>query len=243
MPVDPRYSRLVAIALGPVLLPQARHTRRSIPRLPDAAPPWSGTIAGDNPVSILVLGDSTAAGVGAQTQDEALPGNLARTLASAWERGATWRAIGENGATSRDIVRRYLGAATEHSYDIVFVTIGANDALGLRSRRAFRRDFLAILRRLRSVSPRALILVSCLPGFSQFEALPNPLRWVLNLHARSIEDAARAFVRGEPGVLMSPPAPVYAEGFFASDRFHPSSQGYREWVEFALTDAKLLGTS
>jgi lysophospholipase L1-like esterase len=161
----------------------------------------------------------------------------------AWERGATWRAIGENGATSRDLVRRYLADAAEQSYDIVFVTVGANDALGLRSWRAFRRDFRVILRRLRSVSPHALILVACLPGFSQFEALPNPLRWVLNLHARSIEDAARAFVLGEPGVLMSPPAPVYAAGFFASDRFHPSSQGYREWVDFALTDAKLLGNS
>ena len=41
---------------------------------------------------------------------------------------------------------------------------------------------------------------------------------------------------------MSPPAPEYTEGFFASDRFHPSPKGYREWVEFALTDAKLLGT-
>ena len=230
----------MAVALAPILLPQARRARRTIPRLPDAAQPWTGTVAGDDPVSILVLGDSTAAGVGADTQDDALPGNLARTLAAAWERGATWRAIGANGATSRDLVRRYLGEATEESYDIVFVTIGANDALALRSRRAFRRDFRTILRRLRSVSPRALILVSCLPAFWQFEALPNPLRYALNLHAHSIEDAARAFVRGEPGVLMSPPAPVYTAGFFASDRFHPSSTGYREWVEFALTDAKLL---
>jgi lysophospholipase L1-like esterase len=193
-------------------------------------------------VSILVLGDSTAAGVGAATQDEALPGNLARTLASAWERGATWRAIGENGATSRDIVRRYLAAASDRSYDIVFVTIGANDALGLRSRGAFRRDFRTILRRIRSVSPKALILVSCLPGFAQFDALPNPLRWALGLHADSLESVARSFVRGEPGVLMSAPAPVYEPGFFASDRFHPSSQGYREWVEFALADAKLLSS-
>lgn len=240
MPVNPRYSRLVAVALGPILLPQARRTRRAIPRLPDAAQPWEGRVDGDDPISILVVGDSTAAGVGALTQDDALPGNLARTLGTAWERGATWRAVGENGATSRDIVRRYLADASDRPYDIVFVTIGANDALGLRSRSAFRRDFRIILRRLRSVSPDALILVSCLPGFAQFRALPNPLRWALQLHARSIEDSARAFVRGEPGVLMSPPAPVYADGFFASDRFHPSPTGYREWVEFALTDAKLL---
>jgi lysophospholipase L1-like esterase len=243
MSINPKLSRLVAVALGAVLLPQGLRTRKAIPRLPDAALPWNGEVAGADPISILVLGDSTAAGVGAETQDDALPGNLARTLATAWERGATWRAVGENGATTRDIVQRHLADATSRSYDIVFVTIGANDALGLRSRRAFRRDFRTILRRLRSVSPKALIMVACFPGFAQFSALPNPLRWVLALHAQNLESAARSFVRGEPGALMSPPAPKYTDGFFASDRFHPSAKGYREWVDFALTDAKLVSNS
>lgn len=243
MPVNPRYSRLIAVLLGPVLLPQARYARRVIPRLPDAVQPWQGTVAGRDPVSILVVGDSTAAGVGAETQDEALPGNLARRLSSEWERGALWRAIGENGATSQDIVRRFLDDASTQVYDLIFLSVGANDALKLRSRAAFRRDFRTILRRLRSVSPHALILVSNLPGFSQFTALPNPLRWALGLHATSLESVARRFVRSEPGVLMSPPAPQYTPGFFASDGFHPSAQGYREWVDFALTDARLIRTS
>jgi lysophospholipase L1-like esterase len=240
MSLNPRYSRVVAVLLGAVLLPQARRTKRAIPRLPDAARPWNGNIEGDDPVSILVLGDSTAAGVGADTQDDALPGNLARALSSEWERGVSWRAIGENGATTSDIVRRYLDEASDQQYDIIFISIGANDALKLRSARAFRRNFGAIVRRLRSVSPKALILVSCLPGFSQFVALPNPLRWALHLHAQSLEAVARQFVRSEPGVLMSPPAPTYTTDFFASDRFHPSPTGYREWVEFALTGAGLV---
>jgi lysophospholipase L1-like esterase len=243
MQVNPRLSRLVAIVLGPVVLPQARRAKREIPRLPDAATPWNGTVPGDDPISILVLGDSTAAGVGAETQDDALPGNLARVLSAEWERGVTWRAIGENGATSGDIVPRFLDQAGHEQYDVVFVSIGANDALKLRSRAAFRRDFRTILRRLRSVSPKALILVSSLPGFGQFEALPNPLRWALHLHGQNLEAAARAVVAREPGVIMSPPAPPYTPGFFASDRFHPSASGYRDWVEFALTDAKLIRSS
>jgi lysophospholipase L1-like esterase len=242
MSLNPSLSRVVAVLLGPVLLPQARRLRRAIPRLPDAALPWHGEVPGADPVSILVLGDSTAAGVGAASQEDALPGNLARALAAEWERGATWRAIGENGATAADIVSRYLGPASERQYDIVFLSIGANDALTLRSRGAFRRDFRTILLRLRAVSPKALILVSSLPAFFRFEALPNPLRWALYLHSQSLEGAARRLARSEPGVIMSPPPPPYTPGFFASDLFHPSAQGYREWVEFALTDAKLLRT-
>ena len=151
------------------------------------------------------------------------------------------------GARSARTVRRVKTSCARisptrstRSYDLVFVSIGANDALKLRSRAAFRRSFRRIIRRLRSVSPKALILVSSLPGFAQFAALPNPLRWALQLHARSLEDVARRFVATEPGVLMSPPAPKYTAGFFASDRFHPSAQGYRDWVDFALVDAKLV---
>ncbi|MCU1551609.1 MAG: hypothetical protein JWR36_2169 [Glaciihabitans sp.] len=226
--------------LGPVLLAQGRRMRRIIPRLPDAAQPWSGAIAGDDAIRILVLGDSTAAGVGADTQEDALPGNLARALSSEWERGVVWRAIGENGATAEDIVLRFLDEASHESYDVIFLTIGANDALTLRSRGAFRRDFRTILRRLRSVNPKALILVSSLPAFFRFEALPNPLRWALYLHSQSLESAARKFARSEPGVIMSPPPPPYTPGFFASDLFHPSAQGYSDWVDFALTEAKLI---
>jgi len=243
MRINPRFSRAIAVLLGPVVLPQARRVRKAIPRLPDAALPWAGAIAGDDPVRILVLGDSTAAGVGAETQEDALPGNLARALSAEWERGATWRSIGENGATAQDIVLRFLDDAGHERYDVIFLSIGANDALNLRSRSAFCRDFRAILRRLRAANPKVLILVSSLPAFFRFAPLPNPLRWALYLHSQNLEAAARRFVRSEPGVIMSPPPPPYTPGFFASDLFHPSAQGYREWVEFALRDAGLIRAS
>lgn len=222
---------------SPVLIAQGRRLRRDTPRLPDAALPWVGSLAGDRPLRLLVLGDSTAAGVGAATQDDALPGNLARELHSLTGRGIEWKAIGENGATSRDLVERYLDEATECSYDVVFLSIGANDALGLRSRSAFRRDIRTLLTRLRTASPDAQILVSSLPAFFRFELLPNPLRFNLYLHSQSLEDAAREVVATLDRVHMSPPPPPYTDGFFASDLFHPSATGYRDWARFAIEDA------
>lgn len=222
---------------APVLIAQGRRLRRDTPRLPDAAQPWTGSIPGPRPDRLLVLGDSTAAGVGAATQDEALPGNLARELSARSGRGIEWRALGRNGATARDLITDYLDAATAEPYDVIFLTIGANDALGLRPRGAFRRDILTILDRLRLASPDAIILMSSLPAFFRFELLPNPLRWNLYLHSRSLEDAARGVVAFHPGVHMSPPPPPYTEGFFATDLFHPSAIGYRDWARFAIEDA------
>jgi len=224
---------------APVLIVQGRRLRRDTPRLPDAAQPWHGELEGPEPLRLLVLGDSTAAGVGAETQDAALPGNLARELAARTGRGVVWRAVGRNGATSHDLVTDYLGDAVSEPVDIVFLSIGANDALGLRPRWAFARDIRTLLTRLREVSP--VVLVSSLPAFFRFELLPNPLRWNLYLHSQSLEDAARAIVARTPGVHMSPPPPPYTPGFFATDLFHPSASGYRDWAQFAVDDAVAAG--
>ena len=234
-----RLSRVAMIPPAPVLVAQARRLRRDTPRLPDAAQPWQGTVDGPDPIRLLVLGDSTAAGVGADTQDDALPGNLARELAQRTGRGVAWRAVGRNGATTRDIVTDYLDDATGAEYDIAFLTVGANDALGLRPRWAFGRDLRTIIARLRAVSP--LVLMSSLPAFSRFELLPNPLRWNLYLHSQSLEDEARASVAGTEGAHISPPPPPYTEGFFATDLFHPSASGYRDWARFAVDDATAAG--
>ena len=247
MTIPLRLSRLAMLPVAPVLALQGRRLRRDTPRLADAAGPWSGTLeaphsaAGTAPLRLLVLGDSTAAGVGVDSQHDALPGNLARSLSVHYGRGVEWTAVGENGATARDLLERYVPAATAARYDVVFLTIGANDALGIRSRAAFGRDIRELLARLRLASPDATILMSSLPAFFRFVLLPNPLRFNLYLHSRSLEAEARAIVTATPGAFMSPPPPPYTEGFFASDLFHPSAIGYRDWGDFAVGDAVARG--
>ena len=246
MSVLQRMSRLAVIPLGAVIFVQGKRLRRDTPRLPDAALPWSGvtpvpSVGSDStlatPLRLLVLGDSTAAGVGADRQEDALPGSLARELVARWSRPVAWHAIGENGATARDLRERFLEEATAECYDFIFLSIGANDALALRSRSAFGRDIRALLRRLREVNPEATIIMSSLPAFMRFVLLPNPLRWNLYLHSQSLEAEARSIVANRDGMIMSPPPPPYTEGFFAGDLFHPSAQGYSDWARLAIRDA------
>jgi lysophospholipase L1-like esterase len=229
------------IPAAPVLYAQGRRLRRDTPRLPDAAAPWFGSVAGPEPLRLLVLGDSTAAGVGADTQNDALAGHLARELGALTGRGVEWRAVGRNGASSRDLITDYLGDAASDSFDIVFLSVGANDALGLRPRWAFARDIRSIINRLREANPNSIILMSSLPAFFRFELLPNPLKFNLYVHSMSLEDAARAVIAKTAAAHMSPPPPPYTADFFATDLFHPSASGYRDWARFAIDDAVSSG--
>ncbi len=86
---------------------------------------------------------------------------------------------GRAASPARDLIVKHLDAVTADSYDVVFLTVGANDALGLRSRSSFSRDVRYLADALSKASPDALILVSLMPRFDRFRSLGNPVRWNL----------------------------------------------------------------
>lgn len=87
---------LIASApLMPVLALQGRGVRRRTPRLPPAGGAVSGTVhRPGRPAHVVVLGESTVAGIGAATQSEALTGQLAIALAELTGRTVAWHAVG-----------------------------------------------------------------------------------------------------------------------------------------------------
>ena len=244
---DPRYVRMslaLLAARGPQVLVQAGVLKREVPRLPDAARPWRGAEPGPDPIRLLVLGDSTAAGVGVDSQDEALPGHLARAIRRHTKRGVSWRAVGENGATTRDIVTDYLVEAVSEPADLVFLSIGANDAIQARTTLAFRRDLRRILSGLSAAMPEALIVMSSLPVFGLFTVFPEPLRTTLFRHSRNLERVARPIIASDPRwMMLRNDPPPYGRDFFSTDGFHPSSAGYRDWADWAVDDAWDRGLS
>ena len=189
-----RLSRAIAAAQAPVLLGQGRRLRRETPRLPEAPLPWEGRVDGRGgeggggapPLRLLVIGDSTAAGVGVDHADLGLGGRLAEALSTRTGRPVQWWRRAATGATARDLVRRFLAPALEQPYDLVFLTVGANDALGLRSARAFRRDPSAAFSRGRSPRiPTQRCSCRHLPAFFRFALLPDPLRRSLYRHSQA----------------------------------------------------------
>jgi lysophospholipase L1-like esterase len=232
-----RASRAIAVVQSPVVLTQGRRLKRTTPHLPDAAQPWTGELTGPDPIRLVVLGDSTAAGVGASTQQEALPGRLADALHARTGRGIRWRAVGKNGATARHLVEGYLEEALAEPADLLFLTIGANDAMTMRGAGAYVRDVRRILDAFDARNPGALVLMSSLPVFGRFSLLPQPLRTSLYRHGLALESSARALIARRPNAHMSSDPPPYAGDFWAADLFHPGPSGYRDWAEWAVDEA------
>jgi lysophospholipase L1-like esterase len=227
-------SRLLAFVLAPYLFPQSRVILSHLPVLPEAETDWEGTIDGPDPLRLLVLGDSTAAGVGVESIRDGLAGNVARALAESLGRGIHWTVIARSGATTGEIRNFFLGLASRRTYDIVFVTTGVNDVMQLRTKRAFSSDLALILEGLEAGSPDAEILLAGIPRMEHFTSLPDPLGTILGARAYRLNAAAHTVLEKHPRIVHTPPWPITTPGFFAIDNFHPSAVGYRAWADQAV---------
>jgi lysophospholipase L1-like esterase len=226
------------LALMPLLIAQGRRVRATALKLPEAAGERRG-VAGTGHVGlrVLIVGDSSAAGVGVGTQDEAFAGQLAQALAARTGAAVGWQLVATSGHTARDAARALAGA-TLATADLLVTALGVNDVVG-QTRPA---QFLAALDEIHALAAaRAHVTHSwhCgLPPIGSFPLLPQPLRWLLGRDAAHLDHALKRHLAGQTGRLHLPlpEAPhipgkgdATPEGWMAHDGFHPGLLGYRQW--------------
>jgi acyl-CoA thioesterase I len=174
----------------------------------------------------VVLGDSTAQGLGAPTPDGGYVGQVLEVLRRRSD--LPWRVLNlsVSGALIRDVLADQLPKLPV-SADLVTCGIGVNDILYTGPGKLFA-DLRALLA---AVPDHTVVLDLPLPtgcwGLIGRASVPYVAR--IN---RTIHEVAAA--RGLPVAPVSshflPPWP----GKFASDCFHPSYDGYRDWTRAVL---------
>jgi lysophospholipase L1-like esterase len=217
--------------LAPLLLVQARQAIRRAPRLPGASGPPHGTAGqGDPHRRLLVIGESTAAGVGARAHTQALPGFLAAEMSGRLGGTVNWTVRGKGGATARKVLAELVPAGHD-PFDVIVLTVGINDLFDRRALRAWADDLLALIGALRRENPRTCLIVSGMPPVHRAPGIPQPLRFVLGRQARAMDRTMRE-VSAACGATYVPinVTTARAEELFASDGFHPSESGYCEWA-------------
>jgi len=215
------------VALAPLLIAQALQTRRRAPVLPEASGARDGRAgAGAEPsIRVLVIGDSSAAGVGVDVQDRAVVGFLVRTLV---ERGETvaWSLRAKSGLTTRG-VHAWLERDPPAPADIAVVITGVNDVLEQVSAGRAVRDRAALAAWLLGRRLAAHVVFAPLPPIHQFPLLPEPLRRVLGGDARRHDRALGRWVATRDDVSHAHIDLVLSTATMASDGFHPGEPVYR----------------
>jgi lysophospholipase L1-like esterase len=217
---------LTTALLFPVLLYQGKQARRTTPRLPEAGGSPCGQYGEGNPARrVLVIGESTAAGVGVETHDQGLASQLAKQIHERTGQTTAWHTFGVNGIRLGTLLQE-LETADLPEADVVLLSMGVNDTTGFTPRFRFRQQLRA-LRRLLAPRYSGPILLLSVPPMHRFTALPSPLRYVMGWRAMQLDRIYQQLARdasADFGYLNYPT--VTDPDLLASDGYHPSPKGY-----------------
>jgi lysophospholipase L1-like esterase len=222
---------IVILPFSPFLYLQGQYVRRKVGVLPEADGDKKGKAGnGKNFAKLLVLGESTAAGVGARTHETGLAGNFARFLSEKIGQPIEWQVIGKSGITVRGTINELVPQIPNEKFDYILLALCGNEVLKLRSPRTFRRDMCELIAILKEKNPQATFFLTNAPAVRLSPVLPFPIKCILG-HLSAMHDAnAREFTAEMQKVYYFHQVSEVPEDFFA-DGIHPSERGYQVWAK------------
>ena len=220
--------QILRLPLLPVLLAQAVWVRHRAQLLPEPKGSRSGTLGDGPPLRLLILGDSSAAGVGAQTQSEGLSGQLVARLAARYQ--VTWQLEASTGETTRTALER-VQVMQPQIFDCAVIVLGVNDVTRATTKAQFIARQSTLWQLLQDRFGVRQILSSGVPPMHKFPLLPQPLAWALGRQAARLDAGLAALAATSSGATHLPMSLPQELGMAASDGFHPSPKTYAMWAE------------
>lgn len=191
-----------------------------------------------DPIDLLLLGDSIAAGLGADRVKDTLGHQLARRLAKATRRAVRLHTAAVVGAESSDLEGQLATLPPAYAPQVAVIVVGGNDITHRVRVAESRRHLADAVRRLRGLG--AGVVVGTCPDLGALRPLPQPLRSLGSRASRQLAAVQREVTTelgGHAVSLADVVGPFFIsqpDEMFALDRFHPSGAGYRRTAKAML---------
>jgi lysophospholipase L1-like esterase len=231
-PLSKPMAALHRLAFYPVLLTQGPFIKMRTERLQEPKGARMGVIGQGPDLRLLIVGDSSAAGVGVSTQSQALSGRLAYGL-SPYAR-LDWELVARCGDTTPMSLKRVKSAGPRRA-DAAIIALGVNDIMrGTRLAR-WLEQMDALVDHLTSSVGVGHVYISGLPAVSQFPRLPDPLRWTMGHQAERFDRGLRDLVAGRGDTTLIPADMALNADNMARDGFHPGPKVYAFWADLIVS--------
>ncbi|KRF02721.1 GDSL family lipase [Nocardioides sp. Soil777] len=203
---------------------------------PDADKVWKKRYG--DPVELLVLGDSIAAGLGADAPKHTLGGGLARRVAKRTGRGVRLHTAARVGSESSELAGQLAGLPPGYRADVAVIVVGGNDV----THRVPTADSVRHLTEaIELLGERGTpVVVGTCPDLGALRPVPQPLRSLGSRASRQLAAAQRdaALATGARAVslahVVGPFFITNPDEMFSLDRFHPSTHGYKRTASAML---------
>lgn len=227
------FLKAATIALIPALIIQGKKVKKNTPRLPEPEGVRKGITGQGKKLSILILGDSAAAGVGVKTQEDALLGGVLSELKDNYE--ITWKLHAKSGDATSQIIRATEALPNQH-FDVVLTSVGVNDVTKLISSDVWIKKQEKLYALIQNKFQPSLVIAAGVPPMNLFPALPNPLGWLFGQYSKKMNEELQKLVEKTAYLEWIEYDIVKYQHLnlpMAHDGFHPSKEIYQIWAKEA----------
>jgi lysophospholipase L1-like esterase len=216
-----------------VLKVEAKLARRIVGKPFDSAPDDDGQYGSGRgtPVQLVVLGDSSAAGMGADTPQQTVGAIIANGVSALSGRPVRLTNVAVIGSESSGLVNQLARALLEvPNPDVAVILIGANDVTHRIDKSTAVRHLGETVGALRST--QCEVIVGTCPDLGTIEPVAQPLRLLARRWSRDLAAAQTVAVVEAGGRtvsladLLGPQFASFSHEMFSHDGFHPSPAGY-----------------
>jgi lysophospholipase L1-like esterase len=213
----------------PYLVYQAKKVRKSSPKLPSQS---SLLTLGQGEKHVLLLGESTVAGVGASAAAHTLAGNFARMLGDSYQ----IETIGKKGLRVKDAFSLYQlqKKSRTTTSEGVILFLGANDCFLLTSPQEFKQELRSLIQQIQVETDANWIYLAAIPPVHLFPAFSEQMRAFLSKQRAYLQREMEDIAANDPKVIYHAIPMDLQPEFFSADGVHPSDLGYQKIAELAI---------
>ena len=218
----------------PFLVYQAKKVRKSSPKLPAQSPLLT---LGQGEKHVLLLGESTVAGVGASSATTTLAGNFSRIFGDSYQ----IETIGKKGLRVKEAFSLYLKQKNSESKksEGVILFLGANDCFLLTSPQVFKIELDSLIQQIQVATGAEWIYLAAIPPVHLFPAFSKQMKSFLYRQRNYLLHEMEAIAARKPQVIFHQIPMDLQPEFFSADGVHPSDLGYQKIAELAIEKMKI----
>ncbi|MEL7529799.1 MAG: SGNH/GDSL hydrolase family protein [Bacteroidota bacterium] len=241
---------ILHLPLLPLMYLQGKKIKQTIPALPEAEGPM-GTYRSsktDKRLKMLLIGESTIAGIGVKTHEEGFSGTLAKELGRLHQAAVEWKVYAKSGYAAKRVREEIIPLIGETEADLIVLGLGGNDAFELSPPWRWQKELNALLQDLRRQFPDSPIVFCNMPPIKEFPAFTPLIKSSIGNLAEILGQSLAKLVKAWPQVYYHDKVLrlkswnqafglKYGPSDYFSDGVHPSKLAYQTW---ALDIAKMI---
>lgn len=233
---------IISIPLLPWMYYSGKRVRQEVPKLSEATDSIASYGSQPTEMNLLVIGESTMAGVGVFSHKDGFTGSLASHISEHFQQKVNWEVMAKSGYTAAMVGTKLIPKIKMTTPDLIVIGLGANDAFTLNTPRQWTEHILSLLNLLQQKFHGVPIVFLNMPPIHEFPALPwvlkNTVGKLVNVLGEELEKLVTHFDKvyyNSETISLETWGKRYRlsenSTKFFSDGIHPSAYIYQLWAK------------